>query len=140
MVRYGSWGRIRACKRLVQGVRTFCPPGKPIMGKSISTGKTRVIQISQVLLDFCHFVQRQADRQSNLKPDPPIESPRSLFWIGFVMHFLVCPRYRHGCTYGVHLEYQSFLTRGMYLIHVVHWPSYLFCWRSPLHEWLCWGG
>ena len=46
MARYRNWRRIRACKRLVQGVRTFCPPGKPILRKSILSSKTLV---------FCHI-------------------------------------------------------------------------------------
>ena len=32
---YGRWGGLDICKRLPQGVRTFCPPGKPILRRSI---------------------------------------------------------------------------------------------------------
>ena len=49
---YGSWGRIRVRKRLAQGVRRVCPPGKPILRKSIPTGKTQVIRHITIFVSF----------------------------------------------------------------------------------------
>ena len=53
---YGRWGRIRGRKRLVQGPLRVCPPGKPILRKSISTGKTAEIHHTTIFVQILELL------------------------------------------------------------------------------------